>query len=111
MSRRNRSSAGAANEDSTVTFTVLTGFFSCLTTFGPVVDEDNGAGVVVPGAGVPERDGSAEPVTCRSLPCVSTSAVGNAVNLTSRAGGRSFLARSKSLLAAGDLSEDNDHSY
>lgn len=99
------------NEASTVTFAVLRGFLSCFTTFGPLTEEAAAGAEEEFWAGVPEREGSVEPATCRSLPCVSTNAVGKALNFASSAGGKRLLARAKILLAVGEDSDDKDHSY
>ena len=94
--RPNRSSADAWKSASTTTVALLT-FFTRALGFATGVEEDDEAtaatgaeaevpGVEVPGAGVPDRDGSA--LTVKSLPWTSIIAPGKLENLVSSAFGR-----------------------
>ena len=76
-------------------------------------DEDattaTGAEVEVPGAGVPDRDGSA--LTVKSLPWTSIITVGKLENLVSSTFGRRSLATVNKALTSGDGSVVRDHWY
>ena len=89
--RPNRSSADAWKSAST-TIVALLIFFTGALGFATGVEEDDeataatGAGVEVPGAGVPDRDGSA--LTVKSLPWTSIIALGKLESLVSNTFGR-----------------------
>lgn len=94
VSNSNRSSAAAINVASLTILDVLRKAFFAAAGFAGAGADDVAApeAVAVVGAGVPARLGS--PLTVKSLPCLSVIATGNSANLTSRATGRRFLARS-----------------
>lgn len=88
-------------------------FFTRGLGFATGVEEDDeaaaatGAEVEVPGAGVPDRDGSA--LTVKSLPWTSIITTGKLESLVSNTFGRRCLARVNKALTSGDGSVARDH--
>lgn len=112
--RPNRSSADAWKSASTTTVALLT-FVTRALDFATGVEEDDeataatGAEVVFPGAGVPDREGSA--LTVKSLPWTSIITPGKLESLVSSAFGRRNLATVNKALTSGDGSVVRDHWY
>ena len=110
----NRSSADAWKSASTTTVALLT-FSTRALGFATGVEEDEeataatGAEVEVPGAGVPDRDGSA--LTVKSLPWTSIITPGKLESLDSSTFGRRSLATVNKALTLGDGSVVRDHWY
>ena len=110
--RPNRSSADAWKSASTTTVALLT-FFTRALGFATGIEEEDeataatGAEVEVPGAGVPDRDGSA--LTVKSLPWTSIITPGKEENLVSKTFGRRSLASVNKALTSGDGSVVRDH--
>ena len=90
-------------------------FFGRALGFATGVGEDDeataatGAGVEFPGAGVPDRDGSA--LTVKSLPWTSIIAAGKVESLDSSTFGRRSLATVNKALTSGDGSVVRDQWY
>ena len=112
--RPNRSSADAWKSASTTTVALLT-FFARGLGFATGAEEDDeataatGTEAEVPGAGVPDRDGSA--LTVKSLPWTSIMTLGKLENLVSSTFGRRNWATVNKALTSGDGSVVRDHSY
>ena len=107
MRSEKRSSAEARKSPSTTTVVVFTFVFSVAFGLETAATEEveataGGAGVALPGVGVPVRLGSA--LMVKSLPCVSMIAEGNAANLASKAVGRRVRARVNKVLTSGEES-------
>ena len=112
VKRPNRSSADAWKSASTTTLALLT-FFTRALGFATGIEEEDeataatGAEVEVPGAGVPDRDGSA--LTVKSLPWTSIITPGKLESLVSKTFGRRSLASVNKALTSGDGSVVRDH--
>ena len=113
--RPNMSAAEAWKSASTTTVVLLTLFSCCTLGFAAGVEEDDeaaaatGTDVGVPGAGVPDRDGSE--LTVKSLPWTSIITLGKLANFASITFGRRDRASVNNALTSGEDSVVSDQSY